>query len=103
MTLRKTIRAMLWTSLPSPRGWFVRAVIIILAFAVFHLLGWRDDTRFISGTSTVPQMNGDWTAIRGLIYAFCYFAAVIVAPIMLIAAGLMAIMHRLMFIPDRKA
>ena len=69
------------------------AILLLALFAMFHLLGWRDDTAIISGTSTSPNANA--TAIRGVLYALTYFLAVIVSPILILAAGINAMLRRL--------
>jgi hypothetical protein len=73
----------------TPRGWLVRAAIIIFAWALMHLLGWRDDTRIISGTSLPNDFAGAVGASRGVAYLLAYFAAVVVAPILVIGAGIL--------------
>jgi NADH:ubiquinone oxidoreductase subunit 6 (subunit J) len=80
-----------------PRPWrhvtFVGLAIVVLAlFGLFHLLGWRDDTAIISGTSISPDRNA--AALRGVLYALTYFLAVIVSPILLLAAMISAILRR---------
>lgn len=75
-----------WNVLLSARAWCVVAALLVLAWAMAHGLGWRDDTRIISGTG-VPSGGA---VLRGVAYAVSYFAAVVVAPILVIAAGLRA-------------
>ena len=69
----------------TPAGLLKRAAILVAAFLVCHLSGWRDLTSVLSGTPASSTL----TALGGVLYAFCYFAAVIVAPILVIAAGLL--------------
>lgn len=70
----------------SPRGFFTRALWIAVAFLVVSLLGWRDETRFLSGT---PASAG-----RGVIYAFVWFAFVLGAPVLAIGAAVFAALER---------
>ncbi len=72
----------------TPRGWAVRASLIITVFVVLHLLGWRTDTKIISGTSPLKDFASKLAAARGVIYGLAYFGAVVLAPILLIAAGI---------------
>jgi len=67
------------------------AILFVVLFAVFHLLGWRDDTAIISGTSITPNVNS--TVIRGMLYGMTYFLAVVVSPILLLAAGINAMLR----------
>lgn len=71
----------------SPRGFLVRALLIAVAFAVVHVLGWREETRFLSGTPA--------SASLGAIYAFIYFGFVLIAPTLVLAAGIFAVLERL--------
>jgi hypothetical protein len=73
----------------TPRGWIVRAAVIVLAWLLMHLLGWRDDTRIISGTSLPNDFAGVLGAFRGVAYLLAYFAAVVVAPTLVIGAGIL--------------
>jgi len=75
-----------WDALLSARAWCVVAALLVVAWAMAHGLGWRDDTRIISGTG-VPSGGA---VLRGVAYAASYFAGVVVAPILVIAAGLRA-------------
>jgi hypothetical protein len=77
-----------------PRGLLTRAALIMAALALFHLLGWRDDTRIISGTSPPRDLASQLAALRGVVYGLTYFAAVVLAPILLIAASLLALAGR---------
>ena len=73
--------------------WVGTAVILLALLGVFHLLGWRDDTAILSGTSTSPHREA--AALRGVLYALAYFSATVVSPILIIAAGLNAMLRRL--------
>jgi hypothetical protein len=59
-----------------------RAVIIGGVFVLLHLAGGRDEVGFLSG-SYEPSL-------LGAAYALAWFGAVIVAPILVIAAGISA-------------
>jgi hypothetical protein len=79
----------LWGGFFLPRGWLVRAAVIVLAWLLMHLLGWREDTRIISGTSLPNDFAGALGVFRGVAYLLAYFAAVVVAPILVIGAGIL--------------
>jgi hypothetical protein len=70
----------------SPRGYLVRALLIAVAFALVHALGWRQETRFLSGTPAA--------VVPGLIYLCLYFAFVLGAPALVLGAGIFAVMER---------
>ena len=72
------------------RGLIRRAVVLIAALAVLHLGGARACTSVLSGTSPVA---GGWSvpaALAGAAYIVAYLGTVVIAPILLIAAGLLA-------------
>lgn len=79
----------------SRRATFVGAAVLFVAlFGVFHLLGWRDDTAIISGTYASPDSNPTAAAVRGMLYGLSYFAAIVVSPILILAAGINAVLRR---------
>ena len=84
----------MFRGLLSPRGWLKRAAIIVATLVILHLLGWRADTKIISGTSPPKDFSSQMAAVRGVIYGLVYFAAVVGAPILMIAAGLFAMLSR---------
>ncbi|MEX0775426.1 MAG: hypothetical protein WD042_06895 [Phycisphaeraceae bacterium] len=86
-------RLFLWGGLLSAPPWVARAVLLLAIFALLHLLGWRADTAIISGTLPAPGVAGELAILRGLLYVLSYFAAVLVAPILLIAAVLLTLMQ----------
>ncbi len=74
-----------------------RAVILIAAFALLHLLGARDSMGFLSGT--VPAGQG--VPLLGACYLLAWFGVVVVAPILLVAAMISAVYGRI--IPGLRA
>lgn len=67
------------------------ACSFIAAFVVMHALGMRDDVSVLSGTA--PALDGA-TPASGLAYAAAWFAAVVVSPILVLAALLDAVVVR---------
>jgi len=59
------------------------AGIIVLAFGVVHVAGLRDDVAVLSGAVGRPGQ-----AAGGVLYALLYFVTVIVAPVLVVSAGL---------------
>lgn len=78
----------------SPAGWTWWAVAIALCFSGAHLLGWRAYTSVFSGTLAAPGSAGEARALLGLVYAGLYFLAVLVVPVLLVSAGLWALLIR---------
>lgn len=57
------------------------AVVCFAALVVTHLLGLRVNVGFLSGT--VPATWG--AMVSGVLYAACWFLAVVVAPVLLVS------------------
>jgi hypothetical protein len=91
MNVIKSRLRMLWrANFLGHAGFVSHAIVILIVFAALHLLGWRDDTRILSGTS-LPSSGA---VFRGFLYATAYFAAVILAPILLLAGAIQAAIQR---------
>ncbi len=73
----------------SPRGFFDRAVMLLLLFAVCHLAGLREYTCIISGTSPTGDPADTAASMLGIAYFATYSLALLVAPIFAIAAVLL--------------
>jgi hypothetical protein len=70
----------------SPRGFLVVAAALAAIFLGAHLLGWREETRFLSGTPAEP--------LFGLVYLIFHFAFVLVVPALVLGAGLFFVLER---------
>ena len=73
----------------SPKDFVRHAVLIVLLFGLAHLAGLREFTTIITGTMAVPAWGAEVCAILGVGYMALYFGAVVLAPILVIAAGLL--------------
>ena len=76
----------------SPRGMIVRAALIALTFGICHCLGLREHASFLSGTSASVDTSLTLSAVLGVAYIATYLGFVIVAPILLIASGIQALL-----------
>jgi hypothetical protein len=74
----------------TPRGLLLRAALIAAVYAVLHLCGLRQDAAFLSGT----PVGGTLATLGGITYVLFYFAAVVLAPILVIAAGVLRLLTR---------
>lgn len=81
----------------SPRGMILRAGIVVLIFAVCELAGLREHTTFLSGTAAGAEGGGNSSVILGVIYLAAYFACVLLAPVLLLASAVLALMQRWAF------
>ena len=67
-----------------------RALLIGVAFALAHLMGLREFTSVLNGTTGSVDMSWQAAAFRGLIYIFLYLAFISLVPALLLAAVLVA-------------
>jgi hypothetical protein len=73
----------------SPTAFVSRAAILSLAYAVSCLAGLQEYTAFLSGTFAVG-MRWQTSAALGLVHLLLHFAFIVLVPILLITAGLLA-------------
>jgi hypothetical protein len=78
----------------SPHGLVLRAGLVVLFFAVCELGGMRDHTTFLSGTPTEAGGGGSTPVVLGIIYLAAYLAFVLLAPVLLLAAAMLALLQR---------
>jgi len=79
----------------SPRGLVVRALILGAAFGIAHLAGLRGHATFLSG-ATAAGIHPILSAVLGCAYLALYVGAVLVAPVFLIAGGILVVVLRLL-------
>jgi bacteriorhodopsin len=81
----------LWkTETFSPAGFLLRAIMITVLFCASELLGLREYTTFLSGTSGNVNLGWQTASVLGLIHLLLYVGFILLVPILLIAAGLLA-------------
>ncbi len=73
----------------SPKDFVLRALLISLAFGIVHLLGFRQFTSVLNGTTGSMTMSWQAAAVRGVIYVILYLAFILLVPTFLIAAGIL--------------
>jgi len=69
----------------------VRAVAIVLIYALCDAIGWRDYASVISGTSPDPAGMTLAAALKAVIYILLFLATFIVVPILLISSALILV------------
>lgn len=76
----------------TPRGLLARALLLVAVYGVCEFAGWREATTFLSGSQT----GASWSATvwKGVAFLLAYHGAVLLTPILLIAAGLLAMWRR---------
>jgi hypothetical protein len=79
----------------SPKDFVRHALLIVVLFVIAHAFGLREFTTIISGTMASPALGAETCTLLGIGYMALYFGAVVLAPILLIAAGLLKIAQHL--------
>ena len=74
----------------SPTYFLVRALTLSALFLLVHLAGLREHTTFLSGTPGEAETGLRLSAFYGMVYILLYLGCVVVAPILLLTAGLLA-------------
>ena len=78
----------------STAGLLTRAGLITLVYLVLHLAGWRESTSILCGTAPTGNLSDRPAQICGLIYVLFHFAVMLGVPILVLAAGLLAVAAR---------
>ncbi len=78
----------------SPRGFVLRASMVSVLYGISRLLGMQEYTTCLTGTSANPNLSWELTACLGSIHLLLHFAFVLLVPISLMAAALLAAWSR---------
>jgi len=94
-------RLLLPGRMASPGGLLRIAAAFALFYLAVHFLGWRQYTGFLSGTAP-PAGSMEAGVARGLVYIAAYLGFVLLVPILVLAAFIMALVLRaLRLLADR--
>ncbi len=74
----------------SPTAFLLRAIAIAALFGISELLGLREYTTFLSGTVANVNLSWQTASLLGLIHLLLYLGLILLVPISLITAGLLA-------------
>ncbi len=85
----RRVRHWLRADFLSPKDLLRHAALIVVLFAAAHLAGLREFTTIISGTLASPSLGAGGCALLGVGYIALYFGAVLLVPVLLLAAGLL--------------
>jgi hypothetical protein len=78
----------------SPKDFVRRALLIAVTFLAVHLAGLREFTSILTGTAGSTNLGWSACAFLGLAYIVAYLAFVLLAPSLLLAAGLLVLWER---------
>ena len=88
--------AALWRAeLFSPKDFLRRAVVVAIIFLAVHIAGLREYTCILNGTVASVELGRRMSAFLGLAYVFAYLGVVLLVPILLLAAAMLAGWQRL--------
>ena len=88
------IRRLWQAPLCSPTGLLIRAVLLTVTYLGLHLAGWREYTSILCGTAPTGNLSDRYAQVFGLIYVVLHFTVVFGVPILILAAGLLALVGR---------
>ena len=78
----------------SAKYFFMRGLELAGLFLIAHLAGLREYTTFLSGTTGDLGTTLDRSGLYGTAYIVLYLGCVVVAPILLLAAGLLMLWQK---------
>jgi undecaprenyl pyrophosphate phosphatase UppP len=81
-------------SLFTAKGLAMRALLIGVVYVACELAGWREYTSVLCGTSPTGATIDRLMALRASLYLLAYFGCVLGVPVLLIGAGLLALLKR---------
>jgi hypothetical protein len=85
----------LWRApLFSARGFLLRAIVIAVLYGVAHLCQLRCYASILSGTAPTGDAGAHLPALLGCLYVLLHFAFVLAAPVLVLGAGLLALVER---------
>jgi hypothetical protein len=90
----KTVTRFFRSSTFSPQGLAAWSLLILAAFGVSHLLGFRDAVTILTGTIPFGS-SAEAASFKALFYMAAYFAAVVLVPPMLLTSVTLSIWKRL--------
>lgn len=79
------------SSVFTAKGMALRALLLVVLFGVCEMLGWREYTCVLCGTSPTGRTIQELMLLRAALYLLAYFGCVLGAPVLLIGAGLLAL------------
>jgi hypothetical protein len=78
----------------SPTAFVVRAIIILMFYCISDLMGLREYTTFLSGTSANLNVSWQTAATLGLLHLLLYVGFILFVPVSLITAALLFAWNR---------
>jgi hypothetical protein len=89
------IKALWQADFLSPKDFVRRALVIAAAYYIVSAFGLREFTSILNGTMASVSLGWHTSAFLGLLYIIFYLAFVLIAPTMLIAAGILLLWKKI--------
>ena len=86
-------RGLLWFQLFSPKGFLICAATLGILFLACHAAGLREYTSILCGQS---RAEDQWAPFLGMGYVLFYLAFVLLVPVLVLAAAILALLQRLL-------
>jgi len=96
LKLKEGLRRLWRAEMFSPAGFVQRALVIGVVFLLVHLAGLREYTSILNGTVGPDSAGWAGSAFLGMTYIIVYLAFVILAPMLILAAGMLVVWQRLL-------
>lgn len=80
----------------SPSGMLILTVLLAGAYAAAHAAGWRENVSLLAGTSFPGPTGRMGQAATAGGYIMLYFGAMVVAPILALASGIMWALQKIL-------
>ena len=77
----------------SPKDFVRHALLILVVFGLAHFCGLREYTSVLNGTTGAVCMDMKTATLLGVAYILLYLAAILIVPVLLIAARIILVWH----------
>ena len=87
----------------SPKDFLRRALVICVLFLIAHLAGLREFTSVLNGTTGSLELGRQLSVTLGLSYIVLYLAFILLVPILILAAIILALWRKFFHQPQHTA
>ena len=88
---RSRVAALWRAEFCSPKDFLRRALVICVLFLIAHLAGLREFTSLLNGTTGSLELGRQLSVTLGLSYIVLYLAFILLVPILILAAIILAL------------
>ena len=99
-SFRSRVAALWRAEFCSPKDFLRRAVVICVLFLIAHLAGLREFTSLLNGTTASLELGRQLSVTLGLSYIVLYLAFILLVPILILAAIILALWRKFFHLPQ---